>query len=74
MSRNSKALIDFITYCSNHPDQRFWQALRNWSKYSFILGTNCPPYELSAANEFGDNVNIDDTFYLEGLDGTRKEK
>lgn len=26
----------FLAYCQEHRDQRFWQALRNWSKYSFV--------------------------------------
>lgn len=29
-------LESFAEYCGNHPEQRFWQALRNWSKRKFI--------------------------------------
>ena len=31
MTRNSKVLEDFTRYCIEHPEERFWQALRNWS-------------------------------------------
>src|SRR5687767_8978552 len=37
-TRNSEALIDFVMYCSKHPNERFWQALRNWSGYSSVFG------------------------------------
>jgi hypothetical protein len=36
-NRNSEVLKSFIKYCKEHPDERFWQALRNWSGYGFIL-------------------------------------
>ena len=26
----------FLRYCEEHPQQRFWQALRNWTGYQFI--------------------------------------
>ncbi len=53
-TRNSELLRDFVEYCANHPDQRFWQALRNWSGYNYII----------ARNEMRD----EDTFYWEGKD------
>lgn len=30
-TRNSKTLASFIAYCHEHPQERFWQALRNWA-------------------------------------------
>lgn len=36
MNKNSKVLQDFVKYCEEHPEERFWQALRNWSGQSFI--------------------------------------
>jgi hypothetical protein len=36
-TRNSAVLRDFVAYCVRHPHERFWQALRNWSGYNFIL-------------------------------------
>jgi len=52
-SKNSKVLVSFSKYCLKHPEQRFWQALSNWSgKYIFA----------------NDKLlkQIDDTFYWEG--------
>lgn len=34
----SKKLLDsFVAYCYAHPEQRFWQALRNWCGWSFLF-------------------------------------
>src|SRR4051794_5248801 len=30
-NRNETLLNDFVAYCKQHPGERFWQALRNWS-------------------------------------------
>jgi len=37
-NKNIKLLKDFKKYCIKHPEQRFWQALRNWSEWEFIYG------------------------------------
>jgi len=37
MSKNSTKLESFVKFCENHPNQRFWQALRNWSGHEYIL-------------------------------------
>lgn len=57
-NKNSDTLSDFIDYCYKHPNERFWQALRNWSKAEYIKINN--PID----NELGDI----DTFYFEGKD------
>jgi len=36
MSKNSDLLDEFTEYCRKHPSERFWQALRNWSGFSFV--------------------------------------
>lgn len=39
-TRNMKSrdtLSSFIRYCVRNPEQRFWQALKNWSGYGAIL-------------------------------------
>ncbi len=61
MTRNQGALESFTVYCKLHPGERFWQALRNWSNFGFILGSNVR-----------DGATLD-TFNIEGLDGTRTE-
>ena len=49
-SNNHKILQDFALYCLEHPEERFWQALRNWAKVGYIYS--------------GDNPNkLKDTFY-----------
>lgn len=63
-NRNEKVLKNFIAYCEQNPDQRFWQALRNWSGKPFILTSKEPPFNFP-----GDWNGIpfpQDTFYWEG--------
>lgn len=36
MNKNKKILESFVAHCEAHPEQRFWQALRNWSGVAFI--------------------------------------
>lgn len=35
--RSEPTLWSFVKYCVEHPEERFWQALRNWSQYAAIL-------------------------------------
>lgn len=53
-SKNKKLRDSFNRYLKEHPEQRFWQALRNWSGYRDIYARKI--------NE--DDFN--DTFYKEG--------
>jgi hypothetical protein len=53
-TRNSEVLTDFIAYCVLHPEERFWQALRNWSDANFIY---------IAKDKMG---VLQDTFFFEG--------
>ena len=63
-SKNGKVLQSFIDYCIAHPDQRFWQALRNWSPSSFIFASGVPLYEIDMPTA----GVVKDTFYWEGRD------
>ncbi len=38
--RNEAVLQDFTAYCRVNPEQRFWQALRNWSGAHKVLVTD----------------------------------
>jgi hypothetical protein len=58
VTRNSFVLSSFVAYCEKHPEQRFWQALRNWSGCNFIYVSDC------ADNH--SNNEIKDTFYFLG--------
>ena len=55
-NRNQNILNDFIKYCEEHPCERFWQALRNWSTYAFIY----------ASDGMLEDYKTIDTFYFEG--------
>ncbi len=53
-SKNFDLLSSFMDYCQLHPNQRFWQALRNWSGWAFISASSEVP-------EYAGGYN--DTFY-----------
>lgn len=59
-SKSKRVLDSFTHYCDDHPDQRFWQALRNWSGYSFIY----------VVKGMFSSEGLTDTFYFEGRRGT----
>ena len=64
-TRNSEVLTDFIAYCLLHPDERFWQALLNWSGFNFIYVS--PKSEDTKYGRTPEKV-YRDTFYFEGKD------
>lgn len=51
---NEDVLREFAAYCEANPEQRFWQALRNWSGASFVLV------------RFPESEEAVDTFYWTG--------
>ncbi len=61
--KNKELLDEFVAYCEENPELRFWQALRSWSGQSFLLAadttdfTKKPPY-----------LGLKDTFYWEFKD------
>ena len=52
-------LEDFTAYCNEHQSERFWQALRNWCGYGFVLVSNSPDAKSLAK----------DTFYWDARNG-----
>ena len=38
--KSESLLQSFVVYCQEHPEERFWKALRNWSRWSFIGVSN----------------------------------
>ena len=56
--KSADKLSSFIEYCLKHPDERFWQALRNWSQYQFIYVSN----QCDVIEKVDD---LQDTFYIE---------
>ena len=59
-SKNGDLLEDFTIYCMRHNGERFWQALRNWSKASAIY------YQKDGSPLL--DTDIQDTFYFEDID------
>ncbi len=58
--KSAELLHSFQQYCYAHPDERFWQALRNWCGWPFIfVGKNLPPIQMEHR----------DTFYWEKNEG-----
>ena len=58
MNKNNKLLISFTEYCLDHPEQRFWQALRNWAGVGFIYKSDVSPLDIPGGL-------VKDTFYEE---------
>ena len=61
-SKNKKILDSFVKYCNTHPNERFWQALRDWSGFKFIYVSD---KSTSTDEKDIDIVNsLYDTFYF----------
>lgn len=54
--KSEKLLESFTAHCKSYPEERFWQALRNWSGHNFILASESP----------AKHAREQDTFYWEG--------
>lgn len=71
-SNNAAMSESFYKYCQEHPEQRFWQALRNWTQEN--IDADCG-FIMVADSEFNNKVwnnqyeeaitYIKDTFYWE---------
>ena len=57
-NKNARLLSSFVAYCEKHPEQRFWQALNNWSGFPFIG---------AATGSIGNNFK--DLYYVNGVCG-----
>tara|TARA_R110000772_G_scaffold99174_3_gene198883 strand:- start:11372 stop:11557 length:186 start_codon:yes stop_codon:yes gene_type:complete len=56
-SRNQKLLEEFTAHCQMYPNERFWQALTNWSGQNRIMADG------------RDDFDPEDTYYWETKDG-----
>lgn len=61
-NRNQIVLDSFVEYCKQHPNERFWQCLRNWCGANYIFTSS--GYDIDK-NEV---IGADDTFYWEEKD------
>ena len=57
-NKNKAVLKSFTEYCKKYPEQRFWQALRNWSDHSFVF--------VSDAEDIVHHPQLKDTYYWSG--------
>lgn len=57
MNKNKDLLAGFTKYCEEHPEQRFWQALRNWAGVAFVLTSD--DFDFTARTY----STVQDTFY-----------
>lgn len=55
MIRDEKTKKKFIKYMKDHPDERFWQSIRNFTFYGFVY----------VSSRLIDEVGLKDTFYIE---------
>lgn len=60
--KSKELLNDFTKYCQEHPEERFWQALRNWSGADFLMYWDNKEFDEKEADRMG----LKDTFYWEG--------
>lgn len=61
--KSKKQLDSFVEYCTAHPEERFWQALRNWTRETINPNAN---FILTAEIDRNNIVgyrNLRDTFY-----------
>lgn len=65
MDKNVKLLRSFVEYCTANPDMRFWQALRNWSKYNFVYGSHCRKAGENGGWHKHEDECLEDTYYFE---------
>ncbi len=73
MTRNSAALASFVAYCEANPEQRFWQALRNWSGHDYVATIDVPYEDDMWGFVLRHGTPVKNTFFLEG-DGKRGEE
>ena len=68
-SKNSKTLDSFVQYCLAHPEERFWQALRSWSRHAFIFTS-----ELIKPISPGEDNDSHRTYFIDQLKDTFNKK
>lgn len=59
MNKNEKLLAEFMAYCAEHPELRFWQAL-----LAFVKQSNPEIHRIELVDDDNDDG---DTFYFENL-------
>ena len=57
MNSAVKLAESLLAYCKQHPEERFWQALRNWCGYTAIFVVD---YDGEDANTHRDTFQFQD--------------
>lgn len=50
-TRNSKILGDFVNFCIENPELRFWQALRTWAEIGYLMADDIDTFFWEGKNE-----------------------
>ena len=62
--KSKEKLLDFVAFCIENPSLRFWQALREWSKFNFIFASNVKNIrDIMDLDKLADV--LEDTYYIE---------
>ena len=67
-SKNFETLSGFYLYALAHPEERFWQALRNYFKVKYILKSSHFDWDMFDPKYIKKNektFDVKDTFYIE---------
>lgn len=51
INRNEILLHEFMSYCEEHPQERFWQALRNWASIGYLMADDVDTFYWEYKNE-----------------------
>lgn len=67
--RSQETKEAFIKYLDEHPQERFWQAVRNFANVGFVTVSDTPPFNYPGASDEWKEVGglPEDTFYREEL-------
>ena len=66
---DEKVIDSFLVYCQEHPEERFWQALRNWADVDYVFAGYASKKEKTDTaylEDIGLKVYLKDTFNFTG--------
>ena len=66
-NKNEEMLASFSEYCKRYPEQRFWQALRNWARENVDSNIN---FIMVAPSNFLDREMVSDEEAMDMLRDT----
>lgn len=60
--KSKEKLDSFVAFCIDNPNQRFWQALKNWSRAAFIYRQEKGEWLNTAFDSSGELLKVRDTY------------